>query len=169
MVPGKLTIMKKFFSLLISVCLSVSLLHAQERTGDSIAMKQNSIFLELSGLGLAYSINYDHLFLLKSRNKQGIGVRVGFSAFKFGLFGTKSRFTTIPLEAYYSFGRKFCGEFGLGNTFTFEDESHYSIQSFRLGGKYRGNKGLTLFLGGGMRIWKSDVLPLVCLGCGMAF
>ena len=106
------------------------------------------------------------LFYIKKEPLWGIGMRAGFGAFEdlySGLFATKT-LISVPLEAYVSRGKRFCGELGLGCTYIYkekdppmwtnipeeEKDTDHFTPSIRFGGKFRGDKGILAF-GGGLR------------------
>jgi hypothetical protein len=163
--------MKQCLFILFLVFLTVSSVDAEVLPKDSIEMKKNSVYLEFMGLGILYSINYDHLFMVSKEPAIGIGTRAGFSIFVFELFGDNSLITTIPLEGYLSIGHRFCFELGLSNTFVFEDNMTGTSQAIRLGGKIRGRNGPFFTFGSGIR-WHNptgDLAPLLYIGVGYAF
>ena len=163
--------MKQCLCVILLFFFTVSFVDGQGPLNDSSEMKKNSVYLELMGLGVLYSVNYDHLFIVSREPVIGIGTRAGFSIFVFGLFGDKSLITTLPLEGYLSIGHRFCFELGLSNTFVFEDNTAGTSQAIRLGGKLRGRKGPFFSFGSGIRWYhpSGELTPLLYVGVGIAF
>jgi hypothetical protein len=164
---------------LILACFIFSSVDAQVHPRDSIHFNRNSIYLELAGLGIVYSINYDHIFILDKEPEldsahKGLGLRVGIAAYKPIFSDDYYYIIAIPLEGYFTFGNIFNLELGVSNTIFYDEESGTSNQqAIRVGGKYRGRQGLILFLGGNLMYdGYSDpggIYPFPYLGFGLSF
>jgi hypothetical protein len=132
-------------SLMLSVCFLQ--LNAQFWEEDIPKPKKNSIYLEGLGNGIFYSVNYDHLFSLKKNPKIGFGARIGISYGTYYWFWGFTPLTTLPVEAYYSYGTKSCLELGLGYTSLFEEDYYDGAITLRASYKYRGPKGVIFGVG----------------------
>ena len=73
---------------------------AQEEMDSFPLTKKNTVYLELGGNGLWYSLNYDR-FLWK-RSKSAIAARIGVAYFG----GQGAHATTVPVTVSYLFGGK---------------------------------------------------------------
>jgi len=103
-----------FVSLCLLGCLSVQNLLAQEEEPEVVkpaSRNASQIYVELGGVGIVYSINYDGRL---SGKDKGIGIRAGFGA----AAAEGSSYFAVPLGLNYLAGAK--GnyfEFGAGATF----------------------------------------------------
>ena len=133
----------------MSVMLFVCLLpmSAQTATEDLPGPKKNSIYLEALGNGIFYSVNYDHLFSLKKNPMIGIGARIGISYGNYYFIWGSSRLTTLPVEAFFSYGTKSCLELGMGYTSIFEEDNYDAAIILRSSYKYRGPQGAIFGVG----------------------
>jgi len=73
---------------------------AQDTINYPVSIARNSVYLELGGNGLWYSVNYDKIFSLKE--KVGFSGRIGFSY----LQSQDTISIIIPVTASYLFGKK---------------------------------------------------------------
>ena len=136
----------------MSLMLCVCLLHMNAQTGsaDMPKPRENSIYLEGCGNGIAYSINFDHLFSMKNKPKMGVGTRIGFSPGNYPwIFGLSDIWAILPVEIFFSYGIKSCLELGLGYTFIIEENvnEREDLVIFRSSYRYRGPKGFIFGVG----------------------
>jgi hypothetical protein len=123
-------------------------MNAQTEAPNMPKPRKNSIYLEGLGNGILYSINYDHLFSMKNHPKVGVGTRIGVSHGTYPwIFGTTFTVTTLPAEIYFSYGRIWCLELGLGYTSVFEEHYEEGLVTFRSGCRYRSPNGFMLGAG----------------------
>jgi hypothetical protein len=161
--------MKRIIQMSMLLCVCLLHMNAQSQVPEAPEPPKslkNSFFLEGLGNGLLYSLNYDHLFSIKKHPELGVGARIGVSHFgAFGLFGS-SGMTTLPAEAYFSYGRKNCLELGPGYTTMFEGEYHEGLPTVRLGYRHRGSGGIMLGAGvtGFIEAYGMWVLPQLSVG-----
>lgn len=164
--------MKRIIQFSLLLCLCSLHLNAQTASEGMPEMRRNSIFLEGSGNGIAYTINYDHLFSLKKKPMMGIGGRIGYFQGTYPwIFGMASTRAVLPLEVFYSYGIKSCLELGLGYTFIFKDHRQTEgMIIIRSSYKYRGPKGFIFGIGAIARIeYYGIVLPIPHLSIGFSF
>lgn len=163
--------MKRIIQMSLMLCVCLLHLNAQTATEDRPKPKKNSIYLEGGGNGIAYSLNYDHLFSMKNNPKMGIGTRIGFSHGTYPwLFGMESTVAILPVEIFFSYGIKSCLELGLGYTFVFEENNREDEITFRSSYKYRGPKGFIFGVGVLARIDSHGILfPIPHLSVGFSF
>lgn len=139
--------MRKRLSLFVLLALSSFSAFAQQVNQSSL--KRNSIFLELAGSGLIYSLNLDHLISEK------VAARIGFSHISGDVF--LDTFTTIPLgvSALKPInGENHFFEYGLGSTFVInhdDDETNF------FPGPILGVRGQDVLNGGGF--WRITLTP----------
>jgi hypothetical protein len=107
---------------------------------------------------------------LKKNPKIGFGTRIGISYGTYNWFWSSSPLTTLPVEAYFSYGTKSCLELGLGYTSMFEEDYYESAITLRASYKYRGPKG-TIFAVGVLAFGDSYgmAFPLPHLSIGFSF
>lgn len=101
-----------FFTLILSGCMIVSL--AQEVRPTQSESAKHTIFLELGGNGIAYSLNYDRLLSsgkwFSTSARAGVfanwwnGGALGFPLEINGLLGKQKHFLEIGAGAMYSYG-----------------------------------------------------------------
>lgn len=118
-------------------------LEAQSFSTVETDRKSNSLYLELFGNGIGYSLNYERKINFPKKERVSVGLRVGYSYFQYNFFGRRT-FSTIPTEVLFLYGKKFCIETGIGYAFNFADE-WYNV-SFRLGFRYQAPEGLIIRL-----------------------
>ena len=125
--------MIKISSLLLLFLIPVSSrLYAQDTDtpmGVETEFKKHSIYLELLGNGLSYSINYERLL------KPGLSLRMGAGYFpELDDFFTNTRHISLPilLNSLIDINRTTQFEAGLGTTFLFlnPNENFYITSSF---------------------------------------
>lgn len=139
--------MRKSLSLL--VLLGLSSLSVLGQQSNQSALKRNSIFLELAGSGLIYSLNLDHLISEK------VAARIGFSHISGD--GFLDTFTTIPLGVSTLKpinAKNHFFEYGLGSTFVLnldDDETYF------FPGPILGLRGQDILNGGGF--WRITLTP----------
>lgn len=129
--------MKKLFVILI-ICLLTYSSFCQDRNTKWDVTK-NSIYFELAGNGLLFSINYERLFPLGEYT--GLATRIGFAEAVDIFDGTFH--PMLPLEINFIFGKRHCLEFGVGPTFDlglWDGERVYAYFG-RAGYRYRGDNG----------------------------
>ena len=132
-------------TMLLCVCLVH--MNAQSQVPEVPEPKKNSIYLEGLGNGIIYSLNYDHLFSMKKHPKMGFGVRIGISYGSYPYLFGSSGMTTLPAEAYFSYGRKNCLELGPGYTTIFEGKYHVGLPTVRMGYRHRSPGGFMVGAG----------------------
>jgi hypothetical protein len=76
-------------------------------------IRKNSIFFELGGNGLFYSINYERLIPISE--DRIIGLRVGYAYCEMS-FTSIEKYSIVPLEINLISGKKHCFEIGCGLT-----------------------------------------------------
>ena len=107
-----------FFTLFTAACLTIS---AQDKEAYA-GTRAQSVFGELGGNGLLFSVNYDTRF---SRSDKGLGMRAGLGFFG----GSGGGILTVPIVLNHLAGRApHYFESGLGftyATFTGEDEDFF--------------------------------------------
>jgi len=133
--------MKRIIQMSMMLCVCLLPLSAQTGTKDKPETEKNSIYLEALGNGIFYSVNYDHLFSRKKNPMIGVGTRIGISYGTYNWFWGSTSLTTLPVEAYFSYGIKCCLELGLGYTSMFEDNYFSGLITLRAGYKYRRPEG----------------------------
>jgi hypothetical protein len=112
----------------LCIVLLSSSAYCQQRN-EPIA-KASTIFLEIGGNAIVYSLNYDRRFF---HHNKGLGGRIGISYVpKFGHGG--SPFLVLPVGVNYLVGETHCLELGAGATFEFEqgytpDQNIYFVPS----------------------------------------
>jgi hypothetical protein len=156
-------------SLMLCVCLMH--LNAQTQVPEVPVPKKNSIYLEAFGNGIIYSMNYDHLFLMKKNPMMGVGARIGVSygIYPF-LFGSTITLTTLPAEVYLSRGKKNCLELGLGYTTLYDQYDYVGRGMVRLGYRYRAPGGFIFGAGVLAAIEKGGMMfPLPQVSFGLSF
>jgi hypothetical protein len=163
--------MKRIIQMSLMLCVCFLHLNAQTATEDMPKPKKNSIYLEGGGNGIAYSLNYDHLFSMKNNPKMGIGTRIGYSHGTYPwLFGMESTVAILPVEIFFSYGIKSCLELGLGYTFVFKENNREGMIAFRSSYKYRGPKGFIFGVGVLARTDYWGILfPIPHLSIGFSF
>ena len=151
-------------TMLLSVCLLS--MNAQGQAPEAPEPKKNSIYLEGLGNGIFYSLNYDHLFSMKKHPMLGVGIRIGISYGTYEYFIGSSALTTLPAEAYFSYGRKNCLELGAGFTTIFEGKYPYGLPTVRLGYRYRAPGGFMLGAGvtGFIEAYGMYLIPQLSVG-----
>lgn len=139
--------MRKNLSLLVLLALS-SLSTFAQQVNQSF-LKRNSIFLELAGSGLIYSLNLDHLLSEK------VAARIGFSHISGD--GFLDTVTTIPLGVSGLKpinGKNHFFEYGLGSTFVLNLDDD---QTYFFPGPILGLRGQDVLNGGGF--WRITLTP----------
>lgn len=162
----KLTAMKRIIQMTMMLCVCLLYTSAQTPAEDKPVPGRNSVYLEGAGNGIIYSINYDHLFSMKKHPKLGVGVRIGISYGNYDNSLFWGSLTTIPAEAYFSYGRKNCLELGSGYTTIFEGKYPYGMPTVRLGYRYRGPGGIVLGAGvtGFIETYGMYLIPQLSVG-----
>ena len=159
----------------MSLMLCVCFLHlnAQFWEEDIPKPKKNSIYLEGGGIGIAYSINYDHLFSMKNNPKVGIATRIGYSQGEYPwIFGLSDIKAILPMEIFFSYGTKSCLELGLSYTIIIEEHGSErgDAVNFRSSYRYRGPKGFNFGVGVIARMDQYGILfPLPHMSIGFSF
>jgi hypothetical protein len=121
---------------------------------DSVVkdIRKNSIFFELGGNGLLYSVNYERL--IDIAEDLVIGLRIGYSYCNMS-FAIMEKYSIVPLEINLISGKKHCFELGCGLTvskrtigkaagsYSEPVETSERIQTlvFRTGYRYRADSG----------------------------
>ena len=109
--------------------------------------KINTLFVELLGNALLYSINYERLIKFKSKNK--VAVRIGFH-YSNNFNNNDQRITSIPIEFYYLHpisAKNHYLELGIGMEYAhdyFMDLNHvdqYFFATSRIGYRYQRRDG----------------------------
>lgn len=120
MIIRKFIFLKTAAFVFIFIFLSFSSM-AQEDSSQPSKEVQNSLYLELLGNGIIYSLNYERMI------GDPFSVRLGASYFDF--FGPIS---TFPLLFNYNnaLNENLSLQLGLGTTFVFEDENHVIPTSY---------------------------------------
>lgn len=139
--------MKRIIQLSVMFCVCLLPLCAQTATEDQSGPRKNSLYLEALGNGIFYSVNYDHLFSLKKNPKIGFAARIGVSYGVYNWFWGSWAMTTLPAEAYFSYGTRNCLELGLGYTSLFEEDLYDGAITIRASYKYRRSNGFMFGLG----------------------
>lgn len=150
--------LKIFISIFISILLTVSCFSQSENEQINKLSNRNSIYLELLGSGLFYSINYDRILVVGST--LAISGRAGLSYFPITSFWD---FHTIgvPLELNLLIGKE-NKYFEIGFSGLYQqnfDKTHISkslIGSFRLGYRYQKDDGGLTY-----RVGFTPLLPII--------
>jgi len=161
--------MKRMIQMSMMLCVCLLHMHAQPQAEDMPGPRKNSIFLEGFGNGIVYSLNYDHLFSMKKSPKIGIGARMGISIGTYQLLFGSSLMTTLPAEAYFSYGLENCLELGLGYTSIFEGKYFAGRPTARLGYRFRGPGGFMLGAGAIALIETYGMWLIPQLSVGLSF
>jgi hypothetical protein len=127
---------KKTTIILINLLLIVSsnLIGQVESPPTSIS---NQVFLEVGGLGVYGSVNYER-FILKNKN---VGVRAGLSTYNFVDFnGNFNPDLVLPYGVSYFKGNRYKLEVGIGQTVTsvvtIDEESWGPKRTYRVHGNF---------------------------------
>ena len=163
--------------LILTVLLSVNFGINSQTATDSI--KRNSVYIELLGNSLIYSLNYDHLFDLTPQTKLAVGVGVGYlyihnesGHFVISEF-TNNVFLVTP-EVNFLIGRssKHFFETGLSLCNKIEtDNFNYKLApALRIGYRFQPLKGGFLFrIGFTPMYYDNKIYPLGGLSFGYSF
>ncbi len=185
-----LTMLMFVYMLLSSVCI------AQSDKNDTIyigtendvqnnlenkTFKKNSVYFELFGNGLIYSLGYERILWSKDIHK--LSTAIGFSYQPPFTHDGSDTYYFIPSEINYLIGKKHHFELGLGITFPLHQKnvSHISdigyVLFFRIGYRYQKEEGGELFRIGftpfkaiePSSTWNLPVIPWGGITIGWAF
>jgi len=142
-----------------------SIVYSQETS--SFEASPNSVYVELIGNGIMYSVNYDRV--IKTRDRMKFSARIGFSYVDIGLFD-EIEGVVVPIELLGWIGDKGHFEFGAGLSsqfVTLEDDSllggpseRYDSQAYYLTGRL----GYRLQKPDGGFLFRAGFVPMVLLG-----
>jgi hypothetical protein len=108
--------MKKLI-VILNICLMTLSSFCQEPSvkQDTLIKKnrKNSVFVELGGNGLLYSINLERVFPVSEGMR--IGLRIGYAYCNMS-FAILEKYSIVPLEINLISGKKHCFEIGCGLT-----------------------------------------------------
>lgn len=138
---------------LFLISLSITLLHMESnaQTENPTDYPKNSVYLEVGGNGVLYSINYDRLFQTPKMGKYAIRIGYGFSK---NFNNNRLIINTFPFEitGLYSLkNEKHFFEVGPGITgfyrarYTTGDKLTLLLFTARIGYRYQKSDGGTLF------------------------
>jgi hypothetical protein len=146
--------MKKIIYILIVQILITN--YANASFADTIKTKNNSVFIELGGKGLAYTINYERQFCVIHRLKAAIGVGVSYFHINSGIFNDD--FGSITPEIDLIYGSLHNIEVGYSKGFYFFNLSDENIQSLKIGYRYQKPDGGFLFRANFCPLyWNNDI------------
>ena len=138
--------MKKITLVLFITVFSHGLLFAQETIEDITPdFRHHSIYLELGGNSVLYSLNYDYSLSLSEGAKLALGAGLGLysiDSYSDGPFPTKANLFFFTPEANILFGK---------NSHHFETGASlllFQIPALRIGYRYQPRKGGFLFRAG---------------------
>ncbi|HTF03232.1 MAG TPA: hypothetical protein VK826_04370 [Bacteroidia bacterium] len=117
--------MKRILLAVVMVLIFVQI-GAQEQKVDSIRYGKNTIFFELLGRGILYSVNYDRV--MSNYPKHNWASRIGIGYEQTMMW----RRFYVPLSVQYIFGTRHCLEIGAGVTLAFEDDLYTNESSYAL-------------------------------------
>ncbi len=150
----QLTMRKVFLKITILLIMCFNIQNANAQSEYCTKLRKNSIFLEVGGNGIVYSINYDRLFDFSNKIKGS--ARIGVNYFE-NFNNNESRIFGIPVEfsGLYSISKnKHFLELGTGLTYfnskKFKESQNENVFIFalRLGYRYQNPEG-GLFLKAG--------------------
>ena len=158
--------MKKLFVILI-ICLLTYSSYCQGTSGKRDTtikdIRKKSIYFELGGNGIYYSINYERLFF--SGKSAWLAIRIGLAP-------VADEMVIIPLEISRIFGKKHCFELGVGTTFALEGPSYVDmVVFFRVGYRYRADSGFLFRIAPLLLVAPPDfnILPFGGISVGYSF
>lgn len=96
--PFKKTLISRLSVFLLACFISLSAYAQRDLPGASSDFSRHSVFLELGGNALAYSLNYDYRFA------ECVSARGGFTYLGGSLFGGSGSILLLPLMANYLTG-----------------------------------------------------------------
>ena len=140
--------MRNWFFKIVLLLVSITLIHtAKAQTEFCNEINKNSVYIELGGNGVLYSLNYDRFFEISNRLKASC--RLGFH-YSENLNDNGNRFIGFPIEIsglYSIFKNKHFLEIGTGltfmndNDFSMDNKAQVFIWVLRAGYRYQKPEG----------------------------
>lgn len=142
----------------------------QDLETDSTAYMMNSVYVEFGSHGGIYSLNYDRVIFYPKSGRIGIGAKIGFSYYKFGLFNDIDTYTILPVDVYVLFGKRRRMESGVGYGFNFGTDT-WPNMAFRLGYRYQKPGGLIIRIAPIIlyNTYHGELAPMVTFSIGLPF
>ena len=144
-------IMRKMFFNIMLLFFCFCLMKAQAQSEFCTDLKKNTVFFEVGGNGVLYSLNYDRLFDISRKFKASTRIGLHFSE---NLNDNGNRYIGFPLEVsglYSIFNNKHFLELGTGltlmndNDFSLNHKTTLFILAFRAGYRYQKPQGGMFF------------------------
>ena len=153
-------------SLIVLTCV----VFGQDEKPEKTSMRKNTVYLELGGNALYYSVNYDRIFSITKIAH--VSLRTGF--FMSPEFGSGHNYYVVPLEVNALLGKENnFFELGFGQSLLIENSSYSNefdaYTTLRLGYRHMSESGLMVRAGIVPILKEYDSLIWIGLGVGYAF
>lgn len=142
--------MKKLF--LISIILLYIYATGKSQTKDSAELKRGSVYIELGGNALVYSLGADFLFMKKGMLKSSVSI--GYTYMPGDFFGDV---LSPGVNVFY--GKVHNIEAGIGYSFMPNRHSADYAYPFRLGYRYQKDRGGLFFKAGFLLLISDNIVP----------